>query len=122
MSVTSCCSECFVLFYVFVLYGLLCHGALKLDLSTLFTIFFFEHLFKLYCSLKNLAGHNLSTSCDNAFVIKSILIISNFIYKSIKFVYMYCNLRCAKEIDFSCNIQLQKKMKHAIDICFVLSN
>ena len=48
ISVTSCCSACFVLFYVFVLYGLFCHGAFKLDLSTLFTTFFFERLFNLY--------------------------------------------------------------------------
>ena len=36
MSVKFCCSVCIVLFKVFVLYGLFCHGVLKLDLSTLF--------------------------------------------------------------------------------------
>jgi len=83
MSVTSCCSACFVLFYVFVLYGLFCHGALKPNLSTLSTTFFFEHPFNLFCSLKNLAGHYLSTSCDYAFVINGILIISNIIHVSL---------------------------------------
>jgi len=39
-SVTSSCSACFVLFYVLVFYGLFCNGALKLDLSTLFTTLF----------------------------------------------------------------------------------
>jgi len=39
--VSSCYSACFLLFYVFVLYGPLCHVALKLGLST----------FKIVCSL-----------------------------------------------------------------------
>ena len=39
--VLLCCSMCLFL------YGLFCHGALKLDLYTLFTTFF-EHLFNLY--------------------------------------------------------------------------
>ena len=38
----SCCSSCAFL------HGPFCHGALKLDLSTVFTTFFrFEHLFNL---------------------------------------------------------------------------
>jgi len=40
MSVSNCCcSSCFMLFLVFVLYGPFCHVALKLDLSTLCTPF-----------------------------------------------------------------------------------
>ena len=41
MSVASWCSMCFcVVLCVWVLYGPFCHGALKLDISTLFTTFF----------------------------------------------------------------------------------
>ena len=47
MSVASLFTQCFVMFCVF-LYGPFCHGAHKLDLSTLFTTFFFEHLLHLY--------------------------------------------------------------------------
>ena len=43
MSVALLYTPCFVMFCVF-LYGPFCHGAHKLDLSTLFTTFF-EHLF-----------------------------------------------------------------------------
>ena len=32
-------------------YGLFCHVALKLDLSTLFATYFFEHLSKLYFNI-----------------------------------------------------------------------
>jgi len=39
MSVASLFTPCFVMFCVFS-YGLFCHGAHKLDLSTLFTTFF----------------------------------------------------------------------------------
>ena len=39
MSVASMFTPCFVMFCVF-LYGPFCHGAHKLDLSTLFTTFF----------------------------------------------------------------------------------
>ena len=39
MSVASLLTPCFVMFCVF-LYGQYCHGAHKLDLSTLFTTFF----------------------------------------------------------------------------------
>jgi len=39
MSVASLYTPCFVMFCVF-LYGTFCHGAHKLDLSTLFTTFF----------------------------------------------------------------------------------
>ena len=39
MSVASLFTPCFVMFGVF-LYGPFCHGAHKLDLSTLFTTFF----------------------------------------------------------------------------------
>ena len=48
MSVAFLYTPCFVMFCVF-LFGPFCHGAHKLDLSTLFTTFFFEHLFHLYC-------------------------------------------------------------------------
>jgi len=48
MSIASVYTPCFVMFFVF-LYGPFCHGAQKLDLSTLFTTFIFlEHLFHLY--------------------------------------------------------------------------
>jgi len=47
MSVASLFTPCFVMFCVF-LYGPFCHGAHKLDLSTLLTTFFFEHLFHLF--------------------------------------------------------------------------
>jgi len=47
MSVASLYTPCFVMFCVF-LYGPFCHGAHTLDFSTLFTTFFFEHLFHLY--------------------------------------------------------------------------
>ena len=40
-----CCSMCAFWYWPF------CHGAHKLDLSTLFSAFFFEHLFSLYCNL-----------------------------------------------------------------------
>jgi len=57
MAVTSCCSACFVLFYVFVLYGPFCHGALKLDLFS-----FLQHLFRytylnLYCNCCNITSY-----------------------------------------------------------------
>jgi len=46
---------CVFMFYVFLccsvcwfLYGPFCHGALKLDISTLFTTFFSKHFFILY--------------------------------------------------------------------------
>ena len=41
-----------------VLYGPFCHGALKLDISTLFTTFVFEHLFNLYCTVEVVLNHN----------------------------------------------------------------
>ena len=50
MSVASLYTPCFVMLCVF-LYGPFCHGAHILDLSTLFTTFFFEHLFNLFYTL-----------------------------------------------------------------------
>jgi len=48
LSVASWCSLCFVLLCVFFVRAI-CHGALKLDISTLFTAYFvFEHHFNLY--------------------------------------------------------------------------
>ena len=52
MSVASLYTPCFVMFCV-LLYGPFCHGAQKLELTTFFTTFFFEHLFHLYGPLIN---------------------------------------------------------------------
>jgi len=41
------------------LYGPFCHGAIKLDISTSFTTFFFEHLFNVYYYFDNKAAANL---------------------------------------------------------------
>jgi len=41
----------FVLFCVFVLHGSFCHGAVTLDISTLFTPLF-EHIFSLYSLIR----------------------------------------------------------------------
>ena len=38
-----CFSACFVIFYATVFNGPFCLGAYKIELSTLFTSFFFEH-------------------------------------------------------------------------------
>ena len=35
-------------FYAFVFVQAICHGALRLDMSSLFTSVYFEHLFNLY--------------------------------------------------------------------------
>jgi len=43
----------FVSLCLLVLYGPFCHGALKLDISSLFTNSFFEHLFNLYYYVLN---------------------------------------------------------------------
>jgi len=45
MSVTSCCSACFVLFYV-LFNGKFWHSAFKLDLSPLFTTLSFQFILK----------------------------------------------------------------------------
>ena len=52
LSVVSLYTPYFVMFCVF-LYGPFCHGAHKLDLSTLFSTFFFEHIFHLYYNWLN---------------------------------------------------------------------
>jgi len=57
MSVASLYTSCFVMFCVF-LYGPFCHGAHKLDLSTLFTTFFLwtslPFILKLIINIPNL--------------------------------------------------------------------
>jgi len=63
MSVASLYTPCFVMFCVF-LYGLFCHGAHKLDLSTSFTTFCSLNISSIYIVLDPRAGRtDLSFMC-----------------------------------------------------------
>jgi len=61
MYVMSCCSAIFV-FWFFLYINPFCHGAFKLDLSTFFALFFYEHLFNLYLTEDKQAYSETATS------------------------------------------------------------
>jgi len=69
-SVTSCCSVCFVLFYVLVFYGLFCNVMVPLNLTCLHCLqhFFFEHLVKLYYTVRTALYIYIDFTYQNSFL------------------------------------------------------
>jgi len=114
MSVASLFTPCFVMFCVFV-YGPFCHGAHKLDLSTLFTTFFLwtsppfilwsglktSKLIFVYLSMDSFHNHSNNTPYNPTYLLPIQLYKSDFNIIDKLYVWGSNRYICSSCIDMS---------------------